>query len=252
MWLHGDMAARLVVSLSGLTGRTMGACAALADELDARGVPATWLIPPRAMQPVVFDYVQRRVCNGDCLALHGFGHPALRRGLWPAGLSALPAHEAGLRLTAARAVLDGLGLRTHCFVPARWLASTGLLTALRLGGFRICAGLKAVYDVRSDTHRDTHRGRVLGFGRGESTEPWWCFALVLGAGRIARRGGLVRLAANADDLRREGPRQALLDAVDIALHHQATPTTYGAFARPLVTRTAPALVPDDALWSQTA
>ena len=66
----------------------------------------------------------------------------------------------------------------------------------------------------------------MGFGHGERTEPWWCYALVLGAGRQARRGGLIRIAADSADLTRTGPWQALLDAVDIALHHGAESTTY--------------------------
>jgi hypothetical protein len=50
--------------------------------------------------------------------------------------------------------------------------------------------------------------------------------MVLGAARTARRGGLVRIAVDAADLARSGPRQAVLDAVDIALHHGAVAVTY--------------------------
>jgi hypothetical protein len=38
----------------------------------------------------------------------------------------------------------------------------------------------------------------------------------------------VRLAVDASDLSRSGRRAALLDAVDIALHHGAQPGTYAA------------------------
>ena len=54
--------------------------------------------------------------------------------------------------------------------------------------------------------------------------------MVLGAARAARRGALVRLAVDATDLSRFGRRSALLDAVDIALHHGAQPGTYAARA----------------------
>jgi predicted deacetylase len=82
-----------------------------------------------------------------------------------------------------------------------------------------------VHDLRAGV---AHRGRVLGFGGmpTQHAEPWWCRAMVLGAARAARRGGLVRLAVDATDLTRPGRRAALLDAVDIALHHGALPGTY--------------------------
>jgi hypothetical protein len=53
----------------------------------------------------------------------------------------------------------------------------------------------------------------------------------MSAARIARRGGLVRLAVGTADLARSGPRQALLDAVDIALHHGVQAFTYPDLVR---------------------
>ena len=146
-----------------------------------------------------------------------------------AEFAALPAHEAGLRLVAALAAIDQLGLRADTFVPPRWFASPGSLTALRRHGFEVCADAMAVRELRSGT---VHRGRVHALGPGEFAEPWWCRALVLGAGRAARRGRMVRLAVDSADLERPGPRQAIIDAVDLALHHDIRPTTYAAFARP--------------------
>ncbi len=119
--------------------------------------------------------------------------------------------------------MDRLGLATTGFAPPRWLASPGTLIALRRKGFKLCADLVGVRDLRIGR---TVRARVQGFGFGDRTEPWWCFALVMGAARTARRGGLVRLAVDTADLTRSGPRKALLDAVDIALHHGARPITY--------------------------
>ncbi len=49
--------------------------------------------------------------------------------------------------------------------------------------------------------------------------------MVLGAGRTARRGGLCRVGIEARHLSRSGPRQAVLDALYLALHHEATPQT---------------------------
>jgi len=221
--------AQLLVSLSGINVRTRDRGAALSDELAARGVPLSLLLAPRvagADQPAaVLGWVGERRAAGDALLQHGYDHATAPRALGSrrGEFAALPAHEAGLRLSAAATAMERLGLRPDGFVPPRWLASPGTLIALRRTGFALCADLLGVRDLRAGT---VHRGRVQGFGFGERTEPWWCFALVMGAARIARRGGIVRLAVGTADLVRPGPRQALLDAVDIALHHGARAVTY--------------------------
>jgi predicted deacetylase len=226
--------ARLLVSLSGINIRTLERGALLSDELAARGVPLSLLLAPRvagADQPTaVLDWTAARRAAGDALLQHGYDHAVDHR---PLGrrrpeFAALPAHEAGLRLSAAATALERVGVRPDGFVPPRWLASPGTLVALHRTDLPLCADLLGVRDLRAGT---VHRGRVQGFGFGERTEPWWCFALVMGAARIARRGGMVRLAVGTADLARRGPRQALLDAVDIALHHGARPLTYPDLVR---------------------
>jgi uncharacterized protein len=223
-----SVTAQLIVSLSGLNRWTLDSGADLSAELAARGVPLTVLFAPRVGgtdQPgAVVSWARDRRDAGDALLLHGIDQATTTRGgRRRAEFAALPAHEAGLRLTAATAVMDRLGLDTSGFAPPRWLASNGTLTALRRKGFKLCADLVGVRDLRFG---QTVRGRVHGFGFGARTEPWWCYALVMGAARTARRGGLVRLAVDTADLTRPGPRKALLDAVDIALHHGADPVTY--------------------------
>jgi predicted deacetylase len=221
--------ARLLVSLSGINVRTLDRGDTLSDELARRGVPLSLLLAPRvagADQPgAVLGWVSERRAAGDALLQHGYDHATGPRALGSrrGEFAALPAHEAGLRLSAAATAMERLGLRPDGFVPPRWLASPGTLVALRRTGFALCADLLGVRDLRAGT---VHRGRVQGFGSGARTEPWWCFALVMGAARIARRGGIVRLAVGTADLGRPGPRQALLDAVDIALHHGARAVTY--------------------------
>jgi predicted deacetylase len=84
----------------------------------------------------------------------------------------------------------------------------------------------------------TVRARVLGIGEGFLTEPWWCRTLVLSAERTARRSGIVRVAASAKQLRRPGPRQAMIDAIDLALMHHCTPTVYRWEPRPALTDAA--------------
>lgn len=207
------MTARLVVSLSGITEPTLGHCADLAEELARRAVPLSLLLAPREHPRAVVDWVHRRTASGDALLMHGYGTKAAR----------LPAHEAGLRLIVAGAALDHTGLRADGFAPPRWLASPGTVAALRHTGFSVCAELGAVRELRTGR---LHRGRVQGLWRGEFAEPWWCRALVLHAARATRRGGLVRLAVDASHLAATGPRQALIDAVDLARHHGATGVTY--------------------------
>ena len=67
---------------------------------------------------------------------------------------------------------------------------------------------------------------MLGIGEGFLSEPWWCRMLVLSAERVARRDGVVRVAVAAGHLRTPGPRQAMLDAVDIARLQGCEPTVY--------------------------
>lgn len=221
-----------MVSLSGINAWTLDRSADLGEELASRGVPFSMLFAPRiagADQPgVVLNWVRQQQAAGNALLQHGYDHPAdtktrtVRR---RAEFASLPAHEAKLRLAASATTMERLNLTTDAFAPPRWVASPGTLLALRHKGFAMCADLMTIRDLRTDI---VHRGRVQGFGFGERTEPWWCFALVMGAARAARKGHLIRLAADTSDLSRPGPRQALLDAVDIALHHGATPLTYPA------------------------
>lgn len=224
-----------MVSLSGINAWTLDRSADLSTELASRGVPLSLLFAPRvagADQPnVVLTWVREQQAAGNALLQHGYDHavdPRARMIRRRAEFASLPAHEAKLRLTASATAMERLSLTTDAFVPPRWVVSPGTLLALRHKGFTLCADLLGIRDLRSDA---VHRGRVQGFGFGERTEPWWCFALVMGAARAARRGQLVRLAVDTADLARSGPRQALLDAVDIALHHGADAVTYPMLLR---------------------
>lgn len=225
----------LVVSLSGLELRSLDSCADFAAELDRRSVPLSLLISPkptdldsRDRRSPVLDWVADRLVRRDTVSLHGFARvsPGLRSRLAPA--ARLPAHEAGLRLVAASAVLEQAGLRTHTFIPPRWLASPGTVLAAQRRGFAVCADAMGVRDLGTGS---VLRSRIRLLGPGEVAEPWWCRALVLGAGRAARRGRAVRLAVDAQTLVKPAVRHAILDAVDLALHHGANPVTYASFAR---------------------
>jgi predicted deacetylase len=235
------VSARLVVSLSGLGGAPLDTTEWLANELDRRSVPLSLLVTPQrlATAPAMADWVRTRVARGDSPVLRGLerlaGRPRPDR--WLAGTAVLPAHETRLQLIAARVALAQLDLAVDCYAPPGWLVPPGTLEVLRRNGFRVCAELRGVRELGTG---DLLPGRVLGPGpgpwHGERTEPWWCRAMVLGAARAARLGRVVRLAVPAVDLARPGIAGAMLDAVDIALHHGAQPTTYAALVGPVVPR----------------
>ncbi|NIH77853.1 DUF2334 domain-containing protein [Amycolatopsis viridis] len=223
------MDARLLVSLSGIGPRTLHRCAELAAELDRRTVPLSLLVAPgTGRSPAVTAWVRDRAGRGDGLLLHGYDHriPPSHRVVTlhrKAEFAGLPAHEARLRMIAAKAALEELGLAADGFAPPRWLASPGTLAAAA-EHFALCADLAAVHDLRT---RTVHRSRVHSFAaHHHRTETVRAFALVLASARAARRGGLVRLGIDAADLARPGLRHAFLDAVDVALENRAFGTTY--------------------------
>jgi predicted deacetylase len=219
---------QLIVSISGISDRTVDDVDAFCAQLDTRGVPASFLVAPRMKggyrldndAPTV-EWLAGRRDGGDAIVLHGFDEAATkkRRGEF----ATLPAHEANLRLMAADRVLEHLGLRTRMFAAPGWTVSQGTATVLPRNGFRLLAGLSGITDL---VRQATVRARVLGIGEGFLTEPWWCRTLVLSAERTSRRDGIVRIAVAARHLRRPGPRQAMLDAVDLALMHQCAPAVY--------------------------
>jgi len=243
--------AQVIVSLSGVQSANLDRAVEFSAALAARGAPLSLLVAPRsrgghrlAHDTAALDWLRGRYTQGDAVVLHGYDQaPTKGR---RAEFAALPEHEAALRLTAADRVLESLGLRTRLFAPPRWAMSSGALAALPRSGFRLCADLTTVRDLQQGT---VTRARVLGVtgraggsGLGASenstTEPWWCRALVLGVGRTARRGGLVRIAVDARHLGRSGPRQAVLDAVDLALHHGAQSDCYRLASEPRAVRAA--------------
>jgi uncharacterized protein len=228
----GGVSGQLMVSLSGINAWSLDRSTDLSEELASRGVPFSMLFAPKlggTDQPEpVLNWVREQQTAGNALLQHGYDHPTDNRTRTVrrrAEFASLPAHEAKLRLTAAGTTMERLNLTTDAFAPPRWIASPGTIIALRHKGYTLCADLLGIRDLRANT---VHRGRIQTFGFGERTDPWWCFALVMGTSRAARKAHPIRLAVDTSDLARSGPRQALLDAIDIALHHGATPLTYPA------------------------
>lgn len=222
------MSGALIVSVSGIRDDTCSNAAEFAREMDTRGVALSLLVAPRLKDKYRLtqddgtqDWLRGRRDRGDAIVLHGYDQAATKRRR--AEFAALPRHEARLRLIAADRVMEQTGLRTRVFAAPRWIASPGAVAALPDAGFRMIAGISAIHDLETGS---VSRARVLGIGEGLGAEPWWCRALVIGAGRTARRGGVVRLSVSAKQLGRSGPRQAMLDAVDLALYNGATPSVY--------------------------
>ncbi|HZE18333.1 MAG TPA: DUF2334 domain-containing protein [Mycobacterium sp.] len=222
------MSGKLIVSISGISERTLADVEAFCAQMDARSVPVSLLVAPRLKDgyqldrdPRTVEWLASRRAGGDAVVLHGYDEAATkkRRGEF----ATLPAHEANLRLMAADRVLEHLGLRTRLFAAPGWTVSSGTVKALPRNGFRLLVALHGITDLVRQT---SVRARVLGIGEGFLTEPWWCRMLVLSAERIARRGGIVRVAVAAPQLRKSGPLQAMLDAVDLAGLHDCTPTVY--------------------------
>lgn len=201
---------------------------AFCGQLDSREVPVSFLVAPRIKggyrldedAPTV-EWLSGRHDAGDAIVLHGFDEASTKKRR--SEFATLPAHEANLRLMAADRVMEHVGLRTRLFAAPGWTVSPGTVTALPRNGFRMLAALNEITDLVRHT---TVRARVLGIGEGFLSEPWWCRTLVLSAERTARRDGIVRVAVAARHLRRPGPRQAMLDAVDLALMHRCTPGVY--------------------------
>ena len=222
------VAGLLIVSISGISEQTLPDVAAFCSQLDERAVPSSFLVTPRLkggdrldQDPSTVEWLSARRTHGDAIVLHGFDEAATkkRRGEF----ATLPAHEANLRLMGADRVLEHLALRTRLFAAPGWTVSQGTADALPRNGFRLLAGLSGITDL---VRKTSVRSRVLGIGEGFLSEPWWCRTLVLSADRTARRDGIVRVAAAARHLRKPGPRQAMLDAIDLALMHQCVPAVY--------------------------
>jgi predicted deacetylase len=234
------VAGELIVSISGIKDRTIDDVAAFRAELEARRVPVSLLVAPRLKggyrldeDPATVEWLRMRRTVGDAVVLHGYDEAATKK--LRGEFATLQAHEANLRLMGADRVLEHLGLRTRLFAAPGWNVSQGAVTALPRNGFRLLAGINGITDLVRHT---TVRARVLGIGEGFLTEPWWCRTMVLAAERTARRSGIVRVAVAARQLRRPGPRQAMIDAIDLALMHHCTPAVYRWEPRPALTDAA--------------
>lgn len=237
--------ARLVVSVHDVAPATAAETARWCADADDLGIPVSLLVIPGpwrgcALQtsPEYGDVIRERLARGDELVLHGWEHRAgpegspLRRAAGrvmtrgAAEFAALDEAEAARRLDAGRAVLADVGLATDGFTPPGWLASPAADRALARAGFRYTTSHLGVRDLRGGR---LHRGFALshrpGGGIGERIGAAMLATL---ARRIARSGGLVRVALHPDDRHRPGLRDVTLRAIEAVLATGAQATTYAA------------------------
>ena len=222
------MPGELIVSVSGINNRRLDDLEEFRGQLDARGVPLSLFVAPRLKHHwklekdrETVEWLTRQRDAGDALVLHGFDEAATKRRRNE--FATMRAHEANLRLIAADRILEHTGLRTRLFAAPRWKFSAGTVKALPRNGFRLLIGMQGVTDLITGL---TTENRLVGIGAGFVSEPWWCRVLVASTERTARRGGTTRLAVAAKQLAESGPRQAILDAIDLALMHGAVPAIY--------------------------
>ena len=220
----------LIVSVSGINDRRLDDLEEFRGQLDARGVPLSLFVAPRLKHHwklekdrATLQWLTRQREAGDAIVLHGFDEAATsrRRGEF----ATMRAHEANLRLIAADRILEHTGLRTRLFAAPRWKISAGTAKALPRNGFQLLIGMQGTTNLVTGLVTEN---RLVGIGAGFVSEPWWCRVLVASTERTARRGGTTRLAVAAKQLADSGPRQAVLDAIDLALMHGAVPAIYRA------------------------
>jgi len=222
------MPGELIVSVSGISNRTVRVLDDFRKRLEGRGIPLSLLVAPRRKNgyrlesdPATLERLRHWRSLGDAVVLHGFDAAATKRRR--SEFAALETHEANLRLIAADRALERIELRTRLFAAPGWIVSPGTSKALPRNGFRLLIGRHESTDLLSGT---SSGGRMIGIGGGFPKEPWWCRVVVLLADRTARRGATVRLAVTAGQLGNEWTRHAVLDAVDAALGHGCAPAVY--------------------------
>lgn len=239
---------RLVVSAHDVSPATAEETARWCADADALGVPVSLLVIPGPWRgasllgdPDYAEVLRSRVARGDALVLHGWRHqaslgaPSLRRAAGrilargAAEFAALDEDEAAVRLDLAQSVLAELGLTATGFTPPGWLASPGTEWALRRAGFRYTTSHTGVRDLENGR---VYRGFALSHRPTGGAGQWLGSVLIRALSRrLARNGGLVRVALHPEDLHRRGLREITVRAIEAALSAGARPITYDTLVR---------------------
>ncbi|HEY2099593.1 MAG TPA: DUF2334 domain-containing protein [Pseudonocardia sp.] len=254
-WLRGRIGAGDALVLHGfdhsvtpggraLLGRRAEFAALPSHEATLRLIAATRTMDDLGLHSDVFAPPRWLASAGTIVALRRRGFRVCADG---SGVRLLDRHAPRDRM------LRGRVLSTGGVLTASGVLGSGVLGGGVLGGGVLSSGVLGG-GVRGgmlgsgvlgtggalETGGNRGTGGVLGTGGGrgsgtalgsagvppEATEAWRHRSLVTSAARLARRGGLVRIAADAAELSRPAARQALLDAVDAALAAGARPATY--------------------------
>jgi hypothetical protein len=249
-WLRGRIGAGDALVLHGfdhsvtpggraLLGRRAEFAALPSHEATLRLIAATRTMDDLGLHSDVFAPPRWLASAGTIVALRRRGFRVCADG---SGVRLLDRHAPRDRMLRGRVLSTG-GALTASGVLGSGVLSSGVLGGGVRGGMLgsgvLCSGVLGTGGAL-ETGGSRGTGGVLGTGGGrgsgtalgsagvppEATEAWRHRSLVASAARLARRGGLVRIAADAAELSRPAARQALLDAVDAALAAGARPATY--------------------------
>jgi hypothetical protein len=254
-WLRGRIGAGDALVLHGfdhsvtpggraLLGRRAEFAALPSHEATLRLIAATRTMDDLGLHSDVFAPPRWLASAGTIVALRRRGFRVCADG---SGVRLLDRHAPRDRMLRGRVLSTG-GALTASGVLGSGVLSSGVLGSGVRGGM-LGSGVLGSGVLGSgvlgtggalETGGSRGTGGVLGTGGGrgsgtalgsagvppEATEAWRHRSLVASAARLARRGGLVRIAADAAELSRPAARQALLDAVDAALAAGARPATY--------------------------
>ncbi|MDT7556738.1 MAG: uncharacterized protein QOI68_1208 [Pseudonocardiales bacterium] len=249
-WLRGRIGAGDALVLHGfdhsvtpggraLLGRRAEFAALPSHEATLRLIAATRTMDDLGLHSDVFAPPRWLASAGTIVALRRRGFRVCADG---SGVRLLDRHAPRDRMLRGRVLSTG-GVLTASGVLGSGVLGSGVLGSGVLGG-GVRGGMLGSGVLGTggalETGGSRGTGGVLGTGGGrgsgtalgsagvppEATEAWRHRSLVASAARLARRGGLVRIAADAAELSRPAARQALLDAVDAALAAGARPATY--------------------------
>ncbi|MDT7601798.1 MAG: uncharacterized protein QOK26_3875 [Pseudonocardiales bacterium] len=251
-WLRGRIGAGDALVLHGfdhsvtpggraLLGRRAEFAALPSHEATLRLIAATRTMDDLGLHSDVFAPPRWLASAGTIVALRRRGFRVCADG---SGVRLLDRHAARDRMLRGRVLSTGGALTASGVLGNGVLGNAVLGGGVRggmLGSGMLGSGLLGTGGAL-ETGGSRGTGGVLGTGSGrgsgtalgsagvppETTEAWRHRSLVASAARLARRGGLVRIAADAAELSRPAARRALLDAVDAALAAGAQPATYRA------------------------
>ncbi|MEZ2122952.1 MULTISPECIES: DUF2334 domain-containing protein [unclassified Corynebacterium] len=214
----------LSLSLSALRSENLDFVRTLLTELSPYGVRPALRVAPHCSRdwalrrnPDVLDFIHSERSAGAELVLAGLDQSVRGR---RSEFAELPAHEARLRLTAARRQMAAMDLDTEVFSPPKWILSEDTRSVLGELGFTVLADLNGVQDLRTGVVAAVP---VLAFGEGFGAARWWRRSVRRVSTRQIDSRHSIRLSAAAGRLADPKTRGSLLAMVHDALDAGYTP-----------------------------